>query len=601
MNMKKLLCLLLTAALLCGLLAGCGSSSSSDDAEETVTEEAEEVEETEAEAEETEETEEAAEEVEEEAEEAVEETEEAAEAEETAEIVEEETAEEAAAVVISYPFAEQQTFSVFCAADSMAFMLMSQMGLEEDWNNVPTLEYVYEQINIQFEFVTPSETGASEQFNLMIASGDWTDLFESTLYTGGTSQAYSDDVILDLTDLVAENMPDYMALLEAQDVMDQANAYNDSQQILSINDISAMTERTSGLLMRQDMLDALGLETPQTPDELYSVLEAVYAAYGTDQTIYVGNDGILANVVGAFGCAGFDISGDSSDPGFYVEDGVVTASLLSDNYYAYLEYLISLYEAGLISPDFYSEVSSASSMDALSLGSSVIWSADGGLIDSMTEQGQQEIEGYELTGIASIVAEAGDTYHFASALSTVETEGTCITTSCENPELALQMLNWFFTEDGRQFCTWGVEDITYTVDGDTITFTEAVTDGIFPVNLMYGFYVWSPCAIYIDKSVLYTEYSDNMLAAYSIWGEDDSSQSLPGGLSLTTEETETYTALMSDIITFASEQVLKFILGNEALTEESWAAFGETLDTMGIQDCIAIYQNAYDRYLNRVA
>ncbi len=577
--MKNLWALVVAMALLIGLMAGCGSTAStSSDVSSDVAIEEELPEETVVADESAEEPEEVLQETEEDAEEA-----------------------EPEEVVIQYPFEETEIFSVFCAADSMAFMLMSQMGLDEDWSNVPTLSYVYQQINIEFSFVTPSESGASEQFNLMVSSGDMTDLFDSSLYTGGTAQAYNDEVILDLTDLIQENMPDYWALLQSQNVVDQANAYNDNQQILSVNDISAMTERTSGLLMRRDMLDALGLETPTTPDELYDVLSAVYAAYGTDQTIYVGNDGILANVVGAFGCSGFDLSGDSSDPGFYVDNGMVTASLLSENYYDYLQFIITLYNEGLISADFYSAVSTASSMDALSLGSSVIWSADGGLIDSMTETGKQEIEGYELVGIASITAETGDTYHFASALSTVETDGTCISATCENPEKALQLLNWFFTEEGKMFCTWGVEDVTYTIEGDSYAFTAEVVDGFFPVNLMYGFYVWSPCAMYIDKSVLYTEYSDNMLAAYSMWGEDDSANTLPSGISLTSEESDIYTRTMSDIVTYASEQVLSFVLGNAQLTTDSWAEFGNTLKNMGIEDCIDIYQSAYDRYMNRVA
>lgn len=326
---------------------------------------------------------------------------------------------------------------------------MGQMGLEQEWSNIPTLSYVYDQVNFTFDFVTPSEAGAAEQFNLMIASGDWTDLFDSSRYTGGATQALSDNVILDLTELVPEHMPDYWTLLQAQDSMDRANAYNDDQQMLSVQDISALTERTSGLLLRKDLLDALGLAEPETPEELQAVLEAAYQTYGMDQTIYVGNDGILANVVGAFGCAGFDLSTQNADPGFYVEDGTVVSSLESEGYYDYLQYFIGLYRQGIILPDFYSAVTTAASMDALSLGSSIIWSADGGLIDSMTATGEQEIQGYELVGIASIHGEGETGYHFSSALSTVDTDGTCVSATCDDPERALEMLNWFYPQMDR--------------------------------------------------------------------------------------------------------------------------------------------------------
>jgi putative aldouronate transport system substrate-binding protein len=305
-------------------------------------------------------------------------------------------------------------------------------------------------------------------------------------------------------------------------------------------------------------------------------------------------------VVGAFGCAGFDLSTQNADPGFYVEDGTVVSSLESEGYYDYLQYFIGLYRQGIILPDFYSAVTTAASMDALSLGSSIIWSADGGLIDSMTATGEQEIPSYELVGIASIHGEGETGYHFSSALSTVDTDGTCVSATCDDPERALEMLNWFYTPDGQTFCTWGVEDVTYTVENGEPQFTEAVTDGIFPVNLMYGFYVWSPCGMYRDKSVLYSQYSDRMLSAYALWGEDDAANTLPSGLSLTAQESDAYTSEIGDIITYASEQILRFILGEDTLDEASWQSFGETLDNMGLRDCVEIYQNAYDRYLGRV-
>ena len=588
--MKKLVSFLCILCLVIGCFCGCGNTSSSEAAssEDVVSvsdEVAAEVEDFAVDVEET----------------AVEESTNEVESVEAVASVVEEAEPEPEPVVIEYPLEERTEISVFCPADSMAFMLMSNMGLSEDWNNVPTLSYVYDQINFEFVFETPSESGASEQFNLMIASGDWTDLFESDRYTGGATQALNDNVIIELTDLLQENAPDYWALLQEQSLVDQANAYTDDKQILSINDITAVLQRQSGLLMRKDMLDGLGLETPQTPDELYEALAAAYAEYGTDQTIYVGNDGILANVIGAFGCSGFDLSTNTADPGFYLEDGKVTASLISDSYYDYLQYFIRLYSEGLITSDFYSAVTTAASMDALSLGSAFIWSADGGLIDSMTATGQQEIEGYELCGIASITAEAGDTYHFASALSTVETDGTCISATCEDPETALKVLNWFFTEAGQTFCTWGVEDITYTTESGEPAFTEAVTDGFFPVNLMYGFYVWSPCAVYIDKSVLYSQYSDNMLSAYDLWSNDDAENTLPAGVSLTADESESYTGLIGDICTYASERLLKFIIGEEELNESAWADFGAELESMGINDCVEIYQGAYERYMGRVA
>ncbi len=505
------------------------------------------------------------------------------------------------AIVITYPFEERKSFSVYCPQDSMTTMLLSQMGKEPEWYSMPTLEYLQDTLNFEFEFVSPGETAATEQFNLMVASDELTDFFEGSLYTGGTTQAYNDGVIADLTDLIADNMPDYWALVQAQDPTQQANLVNDNGMVLSINDITEDNSATSGLLIRQDMLDATGLDTPTTVDQLKEALIAVKNLYGTPQTFYIDPDGIMGNVVGAFNTAGFDVTGSTSDPGFYLSDGQVQAALLSDGYYEYLQYFIQLYNEGVIYKDFYTQVKSASLMDSLSLGSAFIWNGDGGLIDSMTATGKQEFEDYQLGGMAAIVKAEGETYHFATSVNIIETSGTCVSSSCQDVEGALQLLNWFFTQDGRHYCLWGVEGVTFDYDeGGSEVFTEAVTGGVFNITLMYDFYMWSPCAKYIQRDNLIAHYSDLVTSAYGQWGKADSACCLPSAMTLTTDESEEYTNMITDICTYAGECILKWITDEQELTEEAWAAMGAQVTSMGLDDCIGIYQTAYDRCLNRI-
>lgn len=64
---------------------------------------------------------------------------------------------------------------------------------------------------------------------------------------------------------------------------------------------------------------------------------------------------------------------------------------------------------------------------------------------------------------------------------------------------------------------------------------------------------------------------------------------------MTTEETEEYNSIYSDIDTYMDESISKFIVGDTSL--EEFDAFVAQLETMGIADCIAIEQAAYDRYL----
>ena len=93
--------------------------------------------------------------------------------------------------------------------------------------------------------------------------------------------------------------------------------------------------------------------------------------------------------------------------------------------------------------------------------------------------------------------------------------------------------------------------------------------------------------------------ADEVLYAYDIWDKYYEDEYTMPSLSLTAEESETYSSHYGDISTYASEMVLKFILGIEPLNEETYAAYVKRVENMGIQDCVDVYQSAYDRYLAR--
>jgi putative aldouronate transport system substrate-binding protein len=64
---------------------------------------------------------------------------------------------------------------------------------------------------------------------------------------------------------------------------------------------------------------------------------------------------------------------------------------------------------------------------------------------------------------------------------------------------------------------------------------------------------------------------------------------------MTTEETTSYNTIYNDIDTYLDENIVKFIVGDKSLDE--FDSFVNTLRDMGIDECIAMTQTAYDRYL----
>ena len=51
-----------------------------------------------------------------------------------------------------------------------------------------------------------------------------------------------------------------------------------------------------------------------------------------------------------------------------------------------------------------------------------------------------------------------------------------ITTACEEPEVAMQYVNYCYTAPGKDLVAFGVEDLTYTKDADgKIAYTDLMT------------------------------------------------------------------------------------------------------------------------------
>ena len=66
-------------------------------------------------------------------------------------------------------------------------------------------------------------------------------------------------------------------------------------------------------------------------------------------------------------------------------------------------------------------------------------------------------------------------------------------------------------------------------------------------------------------------------------------------LSFTEEEREVINSIYTEIQTYKDEMINKFIMGKETL--DNFDNFVETLNSMGIEEVLAVEQAAYDRYM----
>ena len=573
--MKRIIPLMLVLALCLGMLAGCGNqksnpASTNESIIETVTTQAPE-------------------------EKPVQEAPTSVETENSAELTE----TVAEPVVYDLPLTDTPTEFSIVSVKAPDFM-SAYIGTDGSYNTAASNRYLEEQTGIRIKYIEYDMFSYAQNFNLLIAAGDYPDMLSSLdgSYGGGITKALDDDVIIDLTDYVMNDMPAYYQAVENADVWSEI--MTDEGQILTINSISSQEVINRGPMIRKDWLDAQNLEVPTTYDELTEVGAALKSAYDLDYAFFVSalvNPDITLSA--GYDLPGFDIN--TSGSSFYHEGGQVKSCLVSEDLRDYLKYLNSWYQKGLISKDFFTRYA-ADVKDAFAGGQcAVCWDN----ADYITEHNQNEeliAQGFHCVGLPVTRKDEDQTLHFSLGMGNFVGEGVSISTNCEDPELLITLMDWFFTEPGINLCNYGIEGTSYDVDADGhAVWSKNVTEADVLFRLALVDYTFSGMPSLWDEQRYWSEiYDEDAYAAVDLWQNvsNDKAWTMPSALYYTTEEATAYAMKMSDVETRANEFILSAVIG-EVDVDAAWDSYVEEIWSLGLQDCIDAKQGAYDRYLTR--
>lgn len=493
---------------------------------------------------------------------------------------------------ISYPLSDD---TITLTIMSNCFPDVSSM-LNGQLINTYACKRAYEVTNVALESILFLDT---TQFVMAVSSGDYPDMFGNNLvdsYTGGRAAMYYDGVIIDFADMLKEHAPDYYRYF-SQDKGFSKQLTLDDGEIVSMSVYGKPINQ--GAMIRQDLLDELGLEVPQTYDELEEVLKAFV------------NSGKVQSGLNMYGLMqtdrysgfynGFDLSMSGAALEFQVDDGQVNMSIMTPQYREFIELLANWYQAGLIPQDFYNRNEGNTNGDLLD--GLVGFSYSGvDYMDSSFFEGSNA-EGSQWVPVADIRREPDQPLKYGPLMQNVTSMcQLMISTTCEYPEEALSYMNWFFTEEGSMAFNLGEEGVSYVDNGDgTYTYTDVVLHN--PDGLAVRQARWLNAGIDVMPFLYVSEWQDDAAAvneyqktAISIWNQNKTTEGIYYG-DMTSEETERYSALASDLITYASSMLPSFVLGETSL--DQWETFQNTLMEMGAEELVELKQAAYERYLER--
>ena len=447
---------------------------------------------------------------------------------------------------------------------------------------------------VTLEFTTANLLTASDSMSLMVAANELPDIIFNfgMFYTGNMDDLIEGEIIVDFAEY-EDLMPNYFDILNnnpsiARDVYTEAGA------VPLAENIQDTLIPSSGPAIRQDWLDADGLDTPVTVDDLHEVLKTFQAENNCQYPLWIAANG--ANTLGS--AFGVSVNGDNNALGGWIyQDEKIQYCVPMDGFRDYVQLIADWYSEGLISPDFVSQTMNNTATD-----DEIVGNASGFFTTSVN--GLTNLSGYEpdsnVQPVRAMVLEEGDLNGFDDAgTSRVSKGGAAVACSCPEIDLAVQIIDYCYSDDGILLSNYGVEGVSFEYDdnGEPVL-TDLVTnnpDGYDFALALIKYTSSTPCSICINERN-FLGYTDAQVAAIDLWLRNTDSTMAPGAVWTVDAQTE-YSSIVSDLGSFVSTMCLQFITGEKSMDE--WDGFiEEVTSSFDVERMTELYQEAVDTYLS---
>ena len=189
-----------------------------------------------------------------------------------------------------------------------------------------------------------------------------------------------------------------------------------------------------------------------------------------------------------------------------------------------------------------------------------------------------------------------------SARSLVSNAGMAVSATVSDQDTVLKVMDWFYSPFGGIMSNYGIEGVTYDYNEEGVPminqFYQQRTDGVFnrgiyTVSGDFGL-VWPNCSV--------TGATEEAQAAMEGWSTQEWDgyryYSLPA-VSLTAQESDATTSIVSDMDTLMDNTFLSWVVGVNPLNDDTWNAFVSAIEGMGVDTVRDAYQAAYERYLEK--
>jgi len=465
--------------------------------------------------------------------------------------------------------------------------------------------------------------------NTRLATSDIPDIINYEFSQQRLLDVYNKGLILKLNDLIESDGPNVKKMFEAEPYVAIANGDRDGAILRIPNLVSNPQQQFQCMHIRQDWLEAVGMEMPTNTEELYEVLKAF-----RDQD--ANGNGVADEIVtgwplqlnltlsSAFGVKMMSAGYLSFYPD---ENGKIYHTMTDENAREYFRYVNRLVKEGIIDGEIFNQnvdqYNEKFYNDRVALCAGMYWES---LLNnsSIKSRGNTWAEYIPLTPLEDQYGER----HVVMELI-AGGDGYMISSNCAAPELAMKYLDYCISPEGTSMiyygCTpdnpseyWKVTTETYGLDlSDEIILvgTEKYTSELAnnaslwqmmgwdqalgpryvmggPADVAYEFYT----AYGVEQGGRAAEIDFNMnflsdiINTYGIEGA--------GFASPTQEEADIWNEC-NELFLYLDEMYLKFMSG-AASVETDWDNYLAVCERLGLSKAIAVRQAQYDAYLEMI-
>lgn len=470
--------------------------------------------------------------------------------------------------------------------------------------SVPTFaetEYAKEaekQTGVKIDYRHPAIGTATEQFNLLIASGELPDLIEYGWYEfpGGAGKAIDDGYIIDLKEYIDTYAPNLKKFLKDNPEIDKAIKTDDGRYYcfpFIRGDEKLLL--SAGPIVRVDLLEKLGIENPVTYDDWYDMLVR-FKEDGVEIPLCFNatNTWEIQQLLGTFG----------AQSGYYLDGETIKFGPFDPEFKATLEMLNKWYEEGLLDKNFTTSDSKIRESNILLGRTGVTYGSGGGQLGKWIAS-LPENSTIKLGTLEYPVPNADSPGSKFKSVSLPYTGlGVAVSKSCKNPALAVKYLDYFYGEEGHILTNFGIEGKSYTMVDGKPTYTEEITKNPKGLSMSQAMamYLRAYSGGPFVQDVRYIEqyYAlDEQQKALENWckGNDYAMKYQLPTISCTSEEASEMSEITNNVNTYRDNMILKFITGIESF--DKFDSFLAQMKKFNIDKAIKIQQDAYERYKKR--